>query len=531
MAAPIKTCFYVTNGNYFRTKRIARIWGHFILRPHSVRVRFAPSPTGMLHLGGLRTALYNYLFAKSQKGTFILRIEDTDQTRLVPGAMDKLEGILSWTGLVPDEGPRQGGSYGPYIQSQRLAIYQENIQKLLQNKTAYPCFCTPKRLELLRRDAVRRGETPKYDNRCRHLTSDEVTERLEKKLLHVVRFKLEHTTDTWEDLVKGPSSHDVANIEGDPVLMKSDGFPTYHFANVVDDHLMKVTHVLRGDEWQPSTMKHILLYRAFDWSPPHFAHLPLIVNKDGTKLSKRQGDLHVENIKNRGYFPEAVLNLVTKIGGGFDMDGTNGMGLDELTQKFSIEKVKSSHGRLDMQTLDDANLEHLRIKVNGAERSLIIDQLRELVSTAYSERLGDASITDHILSSQYIGSILDWAVSEKRIIKTNDLLDSKFSFLWTTPQEQDIADLKNSPVSVPDLLHGCITTLDTVRDFDIGHVTQSLRSLIKDEKLKMNTCMHCLRKSLSGLQQGPPVAEMMTIIGKKNTIQRLKHTMDVLTKS
>ncbi|BFZ21169.1 hypothetical protein BsWGS_24208 [Bradybaena similaris] len=219
-----------------------------------VRVRFAPSPTGFLHLGGLRTALYNFLFARStQNGRFILRIEDTDQTRAVPGAVEKLQQALNWAGLVPDEGPGVGGKYGPYVQSQRLDIYQKNIKTLLENGWAYPCFCSARRLELTRKEAARKGEPSKYDGRCRSLSKAQMDEYQSQGMPFVVRLKLEPTLDPWDDMVKGVMSHNVHDSEGDPVLMKSDGYPTYHFANVVDDHLMKVSHVLRGSEWISST--------------------------------------------------------------------------------------------------------------------------------------------------------------------------------------------------------------------------------------------------------------------------------------
>lgn len=226
-----------------------------------VRVRFAPSPTGFLHLGGLRTALYNYIYAKKYGGSFILRMEDTDQSRLVPGAAESIEDMLEWAGIPPDESPRGGGQYGPYLQSQRLSLYSQAADSLVQTGKAYHCFCSQQRLELLKREALRSGQTPRYDNRCRHLRPDQVEEKLDQKVPHVIRFRLESGVEPFNDLVFGWNRHEVAQVEGDPVVMKADGFPTYHLANVVDDHLMKVSHVLRGSEWLISTSKHLLLYR------------------------------------------------------------------------------------------------------------------------------------------------------------------------------------------------------------------------------------------------------------------------------
>ncbi|GFN87358.1 glutamate--tRNA ligase [Plakobranchus ocellatus] len=213
---------------------------------NNVRVRFAPSPTGFMHLGGLRTALYNFLFARANQGKFILRIEDTDQNRAVPGAIEKLEETLQWAQVNPDEGPSAGGSYGPYIQSQRLDLYQEHVQTLLSSGSAYRCFCSARRLELMRKEAARRGEPSRYDGKCRGLTEEAVKKNLDQGLPHTIRLKLKPTPEPWDDLIKGKCSHDIFDIEGDPILLKSDGYPTYHFANVVDDHLMRVTHVLRG---------------------------------------------------------------------------------------------------------------------------------------------------------------------------------------------------------------------------------------------------------------------------------------------
>ncbi|CAH2267786.1 jg5729 [Pararge aegeria aegeria] len=225
------------------------------------RVRFAPSPTGYLHLGGLRTALYNYLYTKSRRGVFILRIEDTDQARKVDGSVEGLINDLEWAGIECDEGPGRGGIYGPYVQSERLNVYQEHIKKLLDNGSAYRCFCTERRLNILRRDAVKHQRLPKYDNKCRSLSKEDIDAKMKAGIAYCVRFKLSSDCMSFEDMIFGGIAYDVSRVEGDPVLMKSDGYPTYHFANVVDDHLMQVTHVLRGVEWQISTTKHLLIYK------------------------------------------------------------------------------------------------------------------------------------------------------------------------------------------------------------------------------------------------------------------------------
>lgn len=496
-----------------------------------VRVRFAPSPTGQLHLGGLRTALYNFLFARSRGGKFILRIEDTDQTRIVPGATEKLTEMLDWAGIGIDEGPFQEGSYGPYLQSNRLDLYWQHIETLLQNGTAYRCFCAPKRLDLLRKDALRRREVPKYDNRCRHLTPEDVDKKLKQNAPYVIRFKLEPYKDAWQDLVYGPIVYDVASIEGDPVLLKTDRFPTYHFANVVDDHLMRISHVLRGVEWQNSTTKHVLLYKAFNWTPPQFAHLPLLLNKDGTKLSKRQGDIHVEHFKSCGYFPESVINLLTIAGSGFDVRHTDTMTLDDLVTHFDISRVNSHSTRIDLHRLKAINHGHIQQKLGSPERAGLIVTVRHLVNDYLKERLcSDNSLQDEILSDDYIGAVLDW--SQTRIHVLEDLTKPELEFIWVIPSTLDLTQLsanfgddirrtlERTVDEVGSMPHKTFMTLDTL--------SRQLKELARSCDLKYSTYMHLLRNAISGLKVGPSVAEMMTVLGQKNTARRLQYVIDHL---
>ncbi|NXS14072.1 SYEM protein, partial [Neodrepanis coruscans] len=313
-----------------------------------------PTITGFLHLGGLRTALYNYIFAKKHRGTFILRVEDTDQNRVVPGAAEGIEDMLDWAGIPPDESPRRGGPCGPYLQSLRLELYRGACAALLDSGAAYRCFCSPQRLELLRREALRSQQTPRYDNRCRHLSAADVAQKVSQGLDHVVRFQLQKGVEPFQDLVYGWNRHEVAEVEGDPVILKGDGFPTYHLANVVDDHYMGVTHVLRGAEWLTSTSKHLLLYRAFGWEPPQFGHLPLLLNKDGGKLSKRQGDIFLERFARDGFLPEALLDIVTNCGSGF-AEKQMGRTLEELISQFDIGRITTHYALLDLEMLPEFN--------------------------------------------------------------------------------------------------------------------------------------------------------------------------------
>ena len=280
----------------------------------TVRVRFAPSPTGYLHVGGLRTALYNFLYARKMGGSFLLRIEDTDRARYVEGAVENLVQSLAWAGLRYDEGPGKEGNVGPYVQSERLALYRTHVDRLLKSGNAYYAFDTPEELDAMRKEQEQRRLSPKYDRRALKLTPEEIERKLGEGCPYVVRLKVpEAETIAFDDCVRGRVEFSGVQID-DQVLLKSDGYPTYHLANVVDDHLMGITHVIRGEEWLSSTPKHVLLYHFFGWDLPVFAHLPLLLNADKSKLSKRQGDVSVEDYRLKGYLPEALVNFVALLG-------------------------------------------------------------------------------------------------------------------------------------------------------------------------------------------------------------------------
>ncbi|CAK1541339.1 unnamed protein product [Leptosia nina] len=473
------------------------------------RVRFAPSPTGYLHLGGLRTALYNYLFAKSHGGAFILRIEDTDQSRKVEGSMDALVNDLAWSGIVCDESPALGGKYGPYIQSERLHIYQQYIKTLLHNGSAYKCFCSERRLNVLKRDAVKRQQLPKYDNKCRNLTDETVKEKLSAGIPFCIRFKLSSECQSFEDLIFGGIAYDVSLIEGDPVLVKSDGYPTYHFANVVDDHLMGITHVLRGVEWQISTTKHLLIYRAFGWSPPQFGHMPLIVNADGTKLSKRQSDVKVDDYRKNGIFPLGLVNYITLSGGGFEHvpgEGVRLKTIDELAEEFQIDKISSHPSRLNPDLLEECN--RLEIKRQIRDSILcknMVTQLQELIAEKYKDQ-------NLFISEDHIRNVLEWSTS--RISRIEDLVSSKFAFFWILPSEHCNVDQK--------LCTAVIENLELLQEFNQDAIKDRLRQFSSSNGIKFPALMKMLRSVLSGLSEGPSVVEMMHLLGKSQTLQRIK---------
>lgn len=329
----------------------------------SVRVRFAPSPTGFLHIGSLRTALYNYLFAKHHGGTCILRIEDTDRTRLVEGAIEEQISSLAWAGVVFDEGPHVGGDHGPYTQSERFDLYRTYGMQLVESGAAYYAFDSSDELDAMRTRQQAAGIAPKYDRsvmRNQFTLGEHETKRLlDENAQHVIRLKVPlHTDVRFHDAVRGDVVFNGREID-DQILLKSDGFPTYHLANVVDDHLMEITHVIRAEEWLPSTPKHVLLYEAFGWTPPTFAHVPLLLNPDRSKMSKRHGDVMVRDFAAKGFFPEALVNFVALCGWNPGTDREI-FSMDELISEFSLERVNKAGAVFDYQKLDWMNGEYIK---------------------------------------------------------------------------------------------------------------------------------------------------------------------------
>ncbi|XP_037399323.1 probable glutamate--tRNA ligase, mitochondrial isoform X2 [Pygocentrus nattereri] len=483
-----------------------------------VRVRFAPSPTGFLHLGGLRTALYNFLFAQQHAGTFILRLEDTDRSRLVPAAARDIEDQLEWAGIPPDEGGSKGGLYGPYVQSQRLHLYSAAAVALLESGHAYRCFCTNQRLELLKREALRNGQTPRYDNRCRSLHADQVQEKLSAGIPSVVRFRLSDSLEPFQDLVFGFTQHAVGQVEGDPVIVKADGFPTYHLASVVDDWHMQVSHVLRGSEWLISTCKHLQLYRALGWTPPTFAHLPLLLNKDGSKLSKRQGDIFIQHFRQQGVLPEALLDIVTHCGSGFSSNRL-GRRLHELIGEFNVSKITAHSALLDLDNLPHFNRVHLQRRIeDDALCRPLVDELKDLIAHSYGDQIED----QEVLQRDYIQRVLHFR--KGHISSVKDLISPVHSYLWLRPSisreqlEQLSSEFREIAAKVIQLMQTEHTTEDLNAELKIASKTL--------KKTKYSSMMKILRVTLSGQQQGPSVSEMILSLGQKEVCCRLQRVLD-----
>lgn len=328
---------------------------------NEVRVRYAPSPTGMQHIGGVRTALFNYLYARSKGGKFILRLEDTDRTRYDEKYVKNLYDTMAWLGLDWDEGGDKGGPYGPYVQSERFELYKKYAQELVEKGEAYYCFCDSERLDRIRKIQTENKMAPGYDRHCRFLTPEEIKENLEAGKPYVIRLKvpMEGTTK-FHDEILGDIEWKNEDISPDPILLKSDGFPTYHLANIVDDHFMKISHVMRAQEWIPSTPLHVQMYRSFGWEHPEFCHLPMVNGQDGKKLSKRHGSTSVNEFRARGYLPQAIVNYVAMLGCSYE-EGKEFYTLEELAKSFKLEHLNKAPAVFDYKKLEYYNGNYIRL--------------------------------------------------------------------------------------------------------------------------------------------------------------------------
>lgn len=501
---------------------------YYCLLPSNVRVRFAPSPTGFMHLGGLRTAFFNYLFALKNKGQFILRIEDTDQKRIKPGSMENLNEMLEWAGLIPDESPKKGGPFGPYIQSERLSMYQEKAEYLLKTSAAYRCFCSETRLDILRKEAVRTREVHGYDNKCRHLDQDEIEQLLREGKSYTIRFKIPEGPVSHNDVVFGSQTYDVSANEGDFIIIKSDGFPTYHFASVVDDHLMKISHILRGTEWLISTPKHILLHQALGWQPPKFAHLPLLTNSDRSKLSKRQESIGIEYFKEKGYAPIALLNFLAVAGGGFGkQECCIPEDLYTLSSKFNLESVNTGSYIVDLRKLDLFNHNYLVQQFsNDRLTSNLIKELRVILRKKYGERYEKE---EKNLPDSYIKKIL--FCYKDRIHTLNHLVEPDMEYLWTAVEWEQIvenfAKMKIPASTIARLKQvGCFLSDLPESEFAQDNLTKKLRDMSEQLQVPYSSMMHALRIVFTAQKDGPGISEVIYMLGKKRSLEKIDFVIE-----
>ncbi len=483
-----------------------------------VRLRFAPSPTGYLHIGGLRTALYNYLFAKGNNGKFILRIEDTDQGRYVEGALENLIQSLEWSGIEYDEGVYlqedgsivQKGDYGPYIQSERLGTYRKYVDQLIDSGHAYYCFCSRERLDSVREEQKINGLVPKYDGFCRNVTKEEAEERIANGEEYVVRLKLPRDYDIkFHDLVRGDI---VINSDDsdDQVLLKSDGFPTYHMAVVVDDHLMEITHIVRGEEWLSSTPKHVYLYEALGWDEPVYVHLPTVLNKDRQKLSKRHGDVSVDDFKERGYLKEGLINYLALVGWSPETNQEI-LSMDELIEQFSFERVARTGGIFDKDKLDWVNAHYMR--------ELSIEELTE-GSIPYLKEAG-------YIDDEFVQENEEWLHLLLETIQESlhrlEEVTEKVGFIFDDfkVEEDSLEVLKGE--TVPELLQGIKEELEDVDEIDIEYASGFMKKIQKRTGIKGKNLFMPSRVALTGVSRGPEFANVLVLLGKERILERIEY--------
>ena len=503
-----------------------------------VRVRFAPSPTGPLHMGGVRTALFNFLFARKNKGVFILRIEDTDQNRYVPNAEKYIIDSLEWCGIPFDEGPGKDGEFGPYRQSERKEIYKKYADQLLESGKAYIAFDSPDELDQQRAVYKEKGETFIYNwhNRMKmvnslNLSAQEVAERIQKGDPYVIRFK---TPDEGmlelNDLIRGKMQIDTKLLD-DKILFKSDGMPTYHLANIVDDHLMKISHVIRGEEWLPSLALHVLLYKAFEWEIPEFAHLPLILKPTGKgKLSKRDGDklgfpvfpLAYTNestgevsrgYREDGYFEDAFVNMLAFLGWN---PGTEQelFGMDELILAFDLNKVGKSGSKFDLEKTKWYQHQYLVKKDDRELAALFMPELKSKLEP------GNTPNTD------YVGKVI--TLIKERATFVADFWDLGHYFFQAPDSYDPKAAKKGWKEDTDALMQELIAVLESIEDFSSSKTEETVKAWIGEKQIGFGKVMQPLRLSLVGALQGPHLFDIMAMIGKGETIKRIQNAIDKL---
>ena len=492
------------------------------MKPQPARVRFAPSPTGHMHLGSARTALYNYLLARRTGGTFILRIEDTDRKRFVPGAEQELIDGLHWLGMTWDEGPDVGGADGPFRQTERQEIYREHAQILVDKGSAYPCFCTPDRLAQVRAEQQKKKETPRYDGTCRRLDPGEAGRRIAAGEKYTIRFKIpQEGRTTAVDLLRGPITVENTQID-DYVLVRSDGLPTYHLAAMVDDHLMKITHVIRGLEWQSTFPLHALVVRAFGWEEPVWVHLSVFLKPEGKgKMSKRNTaeaikDGHsffIGDLKDLGYIPEGVLNWIALMGWGVPEDDV--MTLEQMIARFDIRNLTASPAAINYAKLDHFNGTHIRalatpdlaarLKPYFLQAGLQVDEARLLKIVP---------------------------LIRERLVTLDDCLGFAAFFFKdeVTPNPADLVAKKLSAADSARVARRSLEVLEKLPELTPAAAEPPMRALVEELGLTAGQVFGILRVAVTGQTVSPPLFESMEIVGKAMVIERVRQAIAILDK-
>ncbi len=474
----------------------------------TVRTRMAPSPTGEMHVGSMAVLLKNYAWAKKNHGQFILRIEDTDQEREVPGATQRIMQVIRAYGLDWDEGPDVGGNCGPYIQSQRLSIYQEKAKELVKKGAAYYCFCSKERLEASREQQRAAKIPPKYDRHCRSLTTAEVETKLQAGEAHVIRLKVpDNQPVVFEDLIRGRIEIN-SDVVDDQVLLKSDGFPTYHLGVVVDDHLMKISHILRGEEWISSTPKHVLLYQAFGWEQPVYAHIPVFLNPDGKgKMSKRKGTVSAQSFLDAGYLPEALLNFFMILGW-TPQDQREIITLEEYINEFDPQDISPKSVVFDLQKLD---------WLNGV-------YIRQLPTSELKMKLRP------FLPADFPSSKLDQILPliNERLVKLSDFEELTSFFYRPIDLDKSLLIKKSDAQQVAEQLRTVRETAASLQSFEVNFLEPAIRELQEKHEWKKSQFFMMLRVAVTGKTATPPLFETMSVIGREQVLSRLSAAIKLM---
>ena len=480
-----------------------------------VRVRFAPSPTGEPHVGNIRTAIFTWLFARHHEGTLIVRVEDTDQARVVAGAIEQLLDALRWLCIDWDEGPEVGGAYGPYFQSRRLEVYHREAQRLLGAGHAYACFCSPERLAEMRKEQSRLKQPLGYDRRCRDLGEDELKGLRGDGVSPVVRFKMPlDGVTTMTDLIRGEVSFENRRVD-DFVMLKSDGFPTYHLANVVDDHHMEVSHVLRAEEWLSSSPRHLQLYRSFGWDPPKFAHLPMILAPDRSKLSKRHGATSILEYREMGYLPQAMVNFLTLLGWSLD-DKTDIISVDGLIEHFELDRVGKAGAVFSLDKLNWMNGHYIR----HLSVDCLADALLDYWRTYPPPEIPELPEKERLLRIVPL-------IQER--LKTLSDAAALTPFFFNEAVEYDTADLVQKGMDVTGTkraLEAAFAGLSGASPFDSESLEMLLRPLAQELSVKTGQLFGSLRVATTGLRVAPPLFQTMEVLGREKTLASIRAAID-----
>lgn len=485
----------------------------------AVRVRYAPSPTGFQHIGGVRTALFNHLFARASHGTFILRIEDTDRERYQPEALEDIYRTFAWLGFHWDEGPDRGGPHAPYQQSERVELYRRQARELVAGGHAYHCYCSPARLESLKEEQRKASLPQGYDRRCRALNAAERGKLEAEGLRPVVRLAvpLEGAT-VFEDRLLGRIQTANRDISPDPVLLKSDGFPTYHLANVVDDHLMEITHILRAQEWLPSTPLHVLLYSGLGWTPPAYCHLPMVLGQDGQKLSKRHGATRMSEFREKGYLPEAILNYIALLGWSYDAT-TELFSLAEMERLFSLERLNKAPAVFDYKKLDWFNGLYIRKLAPERLAALLLPFLQ-----------GSGLVADPPSASeeQRVRGLVP-LVQERLVLLADVVPLVRFLFREVSPAVEDLVPKKLDRVRAAELLAQAAGLLEGFASRDEQGNEAVFRGLAEKLGVKLGDLLQPVRVAVTGSRASPPLFASLALLGVEESLRRVHRALGLLS--